>query len=108
MYCPFIKFDKYADLVRESGVYASDEAVNTYLENIRSQRITSLFYLPSNGIIEDSIVRLDQINNCSLDVTREMDIPGDRLFSLSFYGHYVFLVKLTVHLSRLREGAVRS
>lgn len=107
MYCPIVKFERYAELVLASGYYDSEEAAQGYLETIRNQRVSSLFYLPDNDGIDDSLALLDHINNCSVNVAYKKDIPDNRLFTLSQYGHYLFLFKLSVHLARLREGVTR-
>lgn len=68
-----------------------------------------MFYLPNiSGLGEEAIALLDRITNCDLqklDLDRLME---SRLFTLSDYGFYIFLFKLSIHLTRIREGVSRS
>ena len=77
-----------------------------------------MFYLPEkkngqNVLLEESFVRFD------INVTLPISIfsggtydnsyapKGDRLISFSNYGFYLFLIKLSVHYCRFREGVFR-
>lgn len=50
----------------------------------------------------------DRINNCDNDAMPRNDLDSRRLYSLSNYGLYLFLFKLSVHLTRIREGVDRA
>lgn len=92
--------------------------IDSFIENLKGNRISNLFYLPEkrNGqdvVLEESFVRFD------LNVTLPISIftgdnydnsyapVGDRLISFSNYGFYLFLIKLSVHYCRFREGVFR-
>ncbi len=92
--------------------------INTFLENLKCNRISNLFYLPEkiyNGekVLEESFARFD--SNVTLPISIFNDTKynksyspnGDRVFSFSNYGFYMFLIKLSVHYCRFREGVFR-
>lgn len=105
MYCPIISLAKYEGAMREQG----QPIPENHIDDVRKQRISSMFYLPKTANLgEEGIALLDRINNCdlqSLDVGR---LVKTRLFTLSDYGFYMFLFKLSVHLTRIREGVERN
>lgn len=105
IYCPIISLPKYEGIVRETGAIAPEQ----HLEDIRRQRVTSMFYLPTNGALgEEAIALLDRINNCDLQKLNVEELTNTRLFTLSDYGFYMFLFKLSIHLTRIREGVRRN
>lgn len=105
IYCPIISFPKYEKVVRDAGKIPPDE----HLEHIRRQRVTSMFYLPKNGGLgEEGIALLDRVNNCDLQKLDITELTGRRLFTLSDYGFYVFLFKVSIHLTRIREAVARN
>ena len=70
--------------------------------------------ISSNVIIEDSFIRFDL--NVTLPSTifegDRYDVnykpQGDRLFTFTNYGFYLYLVKLSIHYCRFREGVFRN
>lgn len=107
VYCPILKFSRYVELVRRfKGI--ADEALAAHLDAVRKQRISSILFLPKGaGLSEDCIALLDRINNCDLGYMSEETVNTTRLFSFSNYGFYLFLVKLSIHFTRIREGINR-
>jgi hypothetical protein len=96
----------------------NQKRIHSFVDDLKGNRISNLFYLPEkrNGqdiILEESFVRFD------LNVTLPISIfmgdtydnsyapEGDRLISFSNYGFYLFLIKLSVHYCRFREGVFR-
>ena len=51
---------------------------------------------------------LDRINNCDAQAVDLSELVKTRLFTLSDYGFYLFLYKLSLHLTRIREGIARN
>jgi hypothetical protein len=105
IYCPIISLLKYEGIVRETGNIPPEQ----HIEDIRRQRVTSRFYLPKNGALgEEAIALLDRINNCDLQKLNVDELMNTRLFTLSDYGFYMFIFKLSIHLTRIREGVRRN
>ena len=107
-YCPIIKLSKLIRILKSNNPDEEDK-VDEYVSDIKKQKITQFFYLPKNGKIEEeSIALLDRINNCSLEHYPLSDLLAQRHFSLSDFGFYFFIFKLSIHLMRIREEVQRS
>lgn len=110
-YTPIFQLEKYKDaLIREhvETKHKSIESIESHIDNIKKQLISHIFYLPKHGPLEnDSIVFFDRINNCSREAIDSSDPKGERIFTLSNYGFYLFLFKISVHFTRIREKVDR-
>jgi hypothetical protein len=93
--------------------------ISTFIENLKENRISNLFYLPEKKdgdkiIMEESFVRFDLSTTLPASIfwgetyDNSYAPEGDRLLSLSNYGFYLFLIKLSVHYCRFREGVFRN
>lgn len=107
-YAPIHKLEKYENLLRNQKPRDSNR-IASHLAAIRRQEVSHLFYLPDGpgGPGYEGLVRLDTIQNASLGELSANRIPQDRLFTFSNYGQYLFLVKLSIHLTRIRDGVDR-
>lgn len=105
MYTPILQLDNYVKVLSQYG--ASEEKIKNHLSDVKSQKVSSMFYLPSIGNLGESIVFLDRILNVSQRFINRDTVESRRLFSLSDYGFYLFVFKLSIHLSRIREGVNR-
>jgi hypothetical protein len=106
-YAPIFNLEKYIQALQKNEIYSPDK-ITTHIDDIRKQRITQIFYLPDTGnSIGDSIVFLDRINNCPNKLIGRDELKKVRLFSLSTVGFYVFLIKLSIHFTRVRENINR-
>jgi len=56
---------------------------------------------------DDSIVFLDRVNNYPLGEMSVEDVKRKKLFVLSNYGLYIFLIKLSIHFTRIQENGDR-
>lgn len=107
-YSPLILLKKYEEsLLKKSP--ESKESIKGHIDCIKRQEVTQIFYLPKGGFLEnDSIVMFNLISSClSKSIARE-SIKQRRIFSLSNYGFYLLLFKLSVHFSRMGENIDRS
>jgi hypothetical protein len=106
-YSPIIKLNKYKNRLIERGV-ASEEIVEKHIENIKNQKIAQILFLPCGGSLqEDALIFFNRISSCSLRYLINDDIVKIKLFSLSNYGLYLFLFKLSLHFTRIAEGKDR-
>lgn len=96
-----------------------DFKINEFISNLKGNRISNLFFLPKkevNGeiIMEDSFIKFDSNVTLPIEVFEDKKYDknyhplGDRIFSFSNYGFYTFLIKLSVHYCRFREGVFRT
>ncbi len=107
---PIIELKKYQKLLITLYVDTQKkpiESINAHIKSIREQSVSDLFFLPKTSSIEDSIVQLSRISNLPSNYLSTDKITKNRLFSLSDYGFYVFLYKLSVHFTRIKEGVSR-
>jgi len=104
LFAPLIQLSRYAEILRQAG--KTEEQIENQIRNIKKQYVTSIFYVPQcPGSIEDSIILLDDIHAHPLQ-----DFLGRQrrsLFTLNQYAFYIFLLKLSIHFSRFREGIDR-
>lgn len=111
VYSPMFKLDKYKHMLIEEFVDTSEhtlEAINNHIEAIKKQLITQIMFLPKGcKLQDDSIVFLDRVNNYPLGEMSVEDVKRKKLFVLSNYGLYIFLIKLSIHFTRIQENVDR-
>jgi len=103
-FAPILELSRYQEFIVEAG--KTPRQADEYVAQIRRQEIHRLFYLPSiHGLFEESIVALDNIHSIPLEEFSRSSVH--RVFSLSMYGWYVLLVKLSIHFTRMAENVDR-
>ncbi|MFT5699808.1 MAG: hypothetical protein ACI8ZB_002674 [Desulforhopalus sp.] len=111
-YAPIFQLQKYEDaLIREHVETGrkSIAAIKGHIGNIQKQLISHIFYLPKHDSLQnDSIVFFDRISNCPAESLESNGFTDNRMFTLSNYGFYLFLFKISVHFTRIRESVDRS
>lgn len=105
LYTPIFLLKNYINLLEQYGVTA--EKIKNHISNVKAQKVSSMFYLPSTGDMEEAIVFLDRILHVSQKYVDRNTVEKRRLFSLSDYGFYLFVYKMSIHLSRIRESVNR-
>ena len=112
VYTPIFNLEKYRQLLIEKCVSTGERniaSINTHIDNIKKQYISHIFYLPKGGTLgNDSIIFFDRLANCASSSIENQTIPSRRIFSLSDYGFYLFLFKLSIHFTRIRESVSRT
>lgn len=112
VYAPIINLAKYEQALIKNHVNTGlkkPDAIKNHISNIKKQFVSHVFYLPKGGqLYEDSIVFFDRLMNCSSAFVDLAELPDKRIFTLSDYGFYLFLFKVSVHFTRIREGVVRT
>jgi hypothetical protein len=104
LFAPLIRLAQFEKLLRTSG--KDDQQIANALSAIRSQTTTYIFFLPEiPGTLEPSMILLDDVHAQPLANFRET--KESRLFVLGQYAFYLFLMKLSIHLSRFQEGIAR-
>jgi hypothetical protein len=104
LFAPIISLTEYILDLKENGY--TDSQIKSFGSEVKRQKITNIFYLPpyqTSG--SDYIVLLDYIFQFpAQELTRLLpDISEERLKSLSNFGFYLFIFKLSYHLCRLPE-----
>jgi len=107
VYAPIVNLKKYHELLIKSST-KSKKDINTHIKSIKKQRITQIFYLPKlNNHLDESIIFLDRVNSCSIEYLKSKSIQKERFFTLSDYGAYLFVLKLSIHFSRIKDNVDR-
>lgn len=112
-----ITLAKYVELLKKKDIEKA--RVDSLLDRLKKNEITNLFYLPKlrrglRVILEESLVRFDVTVSLPLSLftdgayDRGYSPGGDRKITLSDYGFYLLLFKLSVHCCRFREDVFRS
>ncbi len=100
MYVPLINFEKYAQLVNAQNPSAAEN----HLKDIKAQHVTQAMFLPKGqGLDHDAIAFFDQV--ISLPLTKDLvqQFCTNRMFTLSNFGLYLLLLKLSIHFTRIQE-----
>ena len=104
LFAPLVNMSQYEQLLLANG--KSPAQVGSQFNEIRNQKVTSMFYLPRlSGVIEESIILLDDIHVHPL---RDfLEVSHEPLFQLNQFAFYLFLIKLSIHFCRFQEGLKR-
>jgi len=106
-YCPLVKLNKYQESLLNLG--ANRQAVEDMLEDIKNQKLSQVFYLPRGASLEEEyIVFFNTIVSCDTNHIFRERLNEQKLFSLSDYGIYLFIFKLSIFMTRLNEGISRN
>jgi hypothetical protein len=105
---PIIELEIYIQTLRASESF-SEERLASFLNELKLQRITNVFYVSDNGG-QEYIALLDKIFWFPTEELNSYleDINENKLFSLTHFGYYLFLLKLTFHFSRFPESLDRA
>ena len=105
IFAPLIKLADYYSFLKSTK--KTDEIITNTIDTIKSQRVTDIFYFPEiKGKINESIALLDDLH--SMPISEFTPAEKTQLFRLSQSGFYLFLIKLSIHLTRMFEGVARS
>jgi hypothetical protein len=108
VYSPLFNLEKYKNGLIESKI-KDPRSIEDHISLIRKQKIAQIFYLPKGGALaNESIVFFNRVNSCDSTFLEREKIKDMRLFTLSNYGLYLFIFKLSVHFTRITESIDRS
>lgn len=104
-YCPLIDLERYRLLLLK---HSSETKVTNHLSDIKAQRITQIMYFPKGALLDKEYItffdRTLFLKNAYIDRNQ---LQNSRIFSLSNFGYYLFLLKLSIHFTRIRDGVDR-
>jgi hypothetical protein len=105
-YTPIFKLAPYEAALRKRGEFKKDQ-IDGHVADIRRQRITQIFHLPQeNELDAESFVFLDRLISMPSN-SIPPDFRTSRLFTLSDFGCYLFLFKLSLHFTRINDKVER-
>lgn len=104
---PLFNLEKYKNRLLNRGF--TEQQIDSHIAEIKRQAVTHVVYLPkSEKLPYDAIVRLDKVCSVDRSIISAEDIIKNRLFTLSNFGLYLFLLKLSIHFTRIRERIDRN
>lgn len=107
VYAPIITLEKYKEKVL-IPLNKTTNQIESHLLELKKQRITQIFYLPKlDGILEESIVFLDRVFHIPNDCIDRSKLSNQRIFTLSDFGNYLFVFKLSLHFNRIQDKVER-
>jgi hypothetical protein len=107
VYAPIFSLENYKqELILEK--IKDEKSIDNHIDDIKKQKMTQILYLPKGAKLpEDCIVFLDRVNHCDNKSVPRKDISKQKIFVLSNYGFYLFLLKLSIHFTRIQEKVDR-
>jgi hypothetical protein len=108
VYTPIFNLEKYKNSLYKNS-QKTREQIDSHIVSLMKQEITQIFYLPKiEGKLDDSIVFFDRVCNFPNKLIDRQNLRSRRLFTLSDYGAYLFLFKLSIHFTRIQDKVDRS
>lgn len=109
MYAPILRLDKYRNGLLDKY---DRERVENHINDIKSQTVSQIMYLPKDlsgiGMKYDGIVFFDRVISIQLSDEITEEFVKKRIFTLSNYGFYLFLLKISYHFTRIKEKIDRN
>lgn len=105
LYAPVINLKKYEDLLLRTH---DKGKVDNHIKDIKGQRVTQAMFIPQGAKLEyDAVVFFDRTINMPLSKIDVEDKCNEKVFTFSDFGFYLFLFKLSLHYTRIKEGVHR-
>lgn len=103
MFAPIMKLEKYRDTLLMKGELEKS-TVENHIREIKQQKCTSVIYLPQgSGLDYEGIVFMDRMTSRVITEDLLSQFCKSRIFTLSDFGFYLFLLKISIHFSRIHE-----
>jgi len=105
---PIISLEKHSDFLKGIHPETEHSKIDDHILDIKNQKVSNCFYIPEfSNDIGDCFARFDMLQSFPASVLPTESLASRRLFSLSNYGWYLMLVKLSIHFTRVRESIDR-
>lgn len=104
-YAPVIELDKYSQFLR--GLGFESKKIDSHFQTIKTESISNLLYIPQFKDLKESIVFLDRIYNASPALIYDTALEN-KVTTLSDFGFYLLIAKLSIHFSRMQEKVQRN
>ncbi|MCK9450846.1 MAG: hypothetical protein M0Q90_04085 [Bacteroidales bacterium] len=107
VYAPLFNLTKYQEALYKNSEKLKEQ-IDSHIQSIKNQEVTQIFFLPkAAGKVDDSIVFFDRVCNFPNKLISRENLKERRLFTLSDYGSYLFLLKLSIHFTRIQDKVER-
>lgn len=102
MYIPIIKLDKYENSLCKRHI--SEETIKSHIDAIKQQIVSQIMYIPyNNNMGSEGVALFDRAISIPLNEDNANKLLEKRLFTLSNFGFYLLLLKLSYHFTRVQE-----
>ena len=106
MYAPIFNLEKYLQKLIDKKF--EKNSIANHIKDIQNQLVSQILYLPTKSILGyDSFVLFDRTISIPLTPEIVANCTKTRKVSLSNYGFYLFLLKLSYHFTRIQEHVDR-
>lgn len=106
MYAPIISLEKFESKLRTKY---PDERVDALVNAIKKQHISQILYLPKGcNLSYEAIVFFDRAISVPISSELVKEMCQGKLFTLSNFGFYLFLLKISIHFTRVQERIDRA
>ena len=107
VFAPIIKLDLLLEELNNNSDFSSDQ-IRSFQNELKLQRISNLFYINDNG--ENEFVAI--LDKIFWFPTKELNeylenISDNKIFSLTMFGYYLYLLKVSFHFCRFPESLDR-
>lgn len=106
LFAPIMPLASYRQMLISEKIPAS--RVEAHIDAVKRQEKSDLFFIPSFGSLPECIAVLDDVHAQPLHDFLGPSKEPRRLFRLSNFGFYFFLMKLSIHLTRFGEKLDRA
>lgn len=106
LYSPILNLEKYKNMLLKKY---STTKVDNHIEDVKNQHVSQILYLPKGGKLEyEGIVFFDRAISIPLSEGVVDDMCKNKLFTFSNFGFYLFLLKISIHFTRIQEKIDRN
>ncbi len=107
LFSPIVELKRYRNMLIKEGI--TESQIDSKFEAIKKQKVTSLFYLPTIGNFPESIVIFDDVRSLPMSYfqVKKSSKEIKKVFTLSQFGFYLFLFKISIHFCRFHEKVLR-
>lgn len=106
-FVPIVNLNGYKNMLIKGGM---DVAIaESKIKSIKDQSVTNMFYVPNffNDKNEEGLALLSDASTISYELCIDKNKEFCRLKSLSNFGFYLFIFKLSLHFCRFQEEVQR-
>lgn len=101
---PLFDLNGYQRSLKEKLDKGKWDNIDQHVKAIREQKLTRYFYLPKHSYqFAECFAKLDMVQSFPVSFFRPEQILCQKISSLSNYGFYLFLLKLSIHFTRVQE-----
>lgn len=104
VFAPLVRMSAYIDLLKADG--RDEGRITSMVDRIKRQHVDNVFYLPEHGDAPAALVLLDNLH--SEPLASFWAATKTRITRLSDFGFWLFVLKLSIHFTRLREEVQRN